>query len=73
MPITYEITRLADGKYKYMRVSSSGKASTPLSLSRSELEINLKASVSNPHVEDALRILDRSGRVTVEADLEISE
>jgi hypothetical protein len=71
MPITYEISRLPDGKYKYLRVSSLGKASTALSFSRSELEISLRTSVSTPRLEDALRILDTTGRVTVEADLEV--
>jgi len=70
MPITYEISRLPDGQYKYLRVSSSGKASTALSFSRSKLAISLRSSVSKPRLEDGLRTLDRTGRVTVEADLE---
>ena len=70
MPSTYKITRLPDGKYKYLRLSSSGKASTALSFSRSELEISLRSLVSTHRLEDALRTLDKTGRVTVEADLE---
>ena len=71
MPINYDITRLADGKYKASRLSTSGKTTVvPVSFGRSDLEIYLKDSVSEAPLKQALRTLDSTGRVTVEADLE---
>lgn len=70
MPTSHDITRLPDEKYKYSRLSASGKASSALSLTRSELEIALRGSVSKTRLEQALRTLDSTGHVRVEADLE---
>jgi hypothetical protein len=70
MPISYEITRLPDGRYECIRIGSSGKASSTLSFTRSDLEGYLRDSVSNTRLEEALRTLDSTGSVTVEADLE---
>jgi hypothetical protein len=70
MSIRYDVALLADGKYKYIRVGASGRASSPLSLARSDLENTLAGSVSRARLENALRQLDGTGHVTVDADLE---
>jgi hypothetical protein len=66
----YEITRLQDRNYKCIRTERSGKSSRTLSFTRSDLESYLSDSVSTLRLQDALRTLDDTGCVTVEADLE---
>ena len=69
LAVSYEISRLPDGRFKLIRVSALGRG-TALSLARLDLEIDLKQSISKPRLEEALRTLDDAGIVTVEADLE---
>ena len=71
MPIGYDVTRLADGKYKLFRLNASGRKSpSPISFTRPDLEVYLKDSVSKARLEQALRTLDAAGHMKVEADLE---
>ena len=71
MAVRYEISRLPDGRFRLVRVGPSGRASTALSLARLDWEVDLKKSVSISRLAQALRTLDSTGSVTVEADLEI--
>ena len=70
MAIRYSITQLRNGSYKLVRLGNSGRASRPLHFDRAELEQYLVGSVSKEHLQEALRTLDATGQVIVEADLE---
>jgi hypothetical protein len=70
MPIRYSITHVQDGRYKITRLDASRKTTSPIYLTRSDLKLYLKDSVSKIQLEQALLTLDSLGNITVEADLE---